>query len=485
MGALRTIDLAIVILYLMGIAGAGFFFARRNKSSDVYFKGGGCLPWWAVALSLFAALFSPLTFLAVPALVYTTDMSYLPILFGVVFVLPITIRWYIPFFRKLNVTSAYEYLEVRFNPLCRTFASAAFILFMISLTAIVAYLPAVALSAVTGMDVNLAIAAVIACAIVYGAIGGISAIVWIDFVQAVLLLGAMVAVVVFLLMGIDGGLSGCIEKGLDAGKFHAFDMALDWTRPTFWVVLIGGTVASFASYTSDQRVVQRYLTVPEIKAAAKSMYLQFGTSVITSVLLFFIGVALWVYYKGQPDGLPVLAKNDQILPVFIANGLPVGMAGLAFAAIAAATISTLAANMNSTAAAFSTDFYERLLKGRNKLRCGKVCSVLVGVFGGAFAIVLANTDMASAYEQFQRYTGILTGGLACLFLMGIFMPRVNGFGAVCGLVANYIVTFGLDRLSCSGKPHLLLYGFWGMVACLAVAPLASQFNRKRKEKGTI
>ena len=173
------------------------------------------------------------------------------------------------------------------------------------------------------------------------------------------------------------------------------------------------------------------------------------------------------------------------LPVLAAPGLPVGMAGLAFAAVAAATISTLAANMNSTAAAFSTDFYERLLKGRNKLRCGKVCSVLVGVFGGAVAIVLANTDMASAYEQFQRYTGILTGGLACLFLTGIFMPRVNGFGAVCGLVANYIVTFGLDRLSCSGKPHLLLYGFWGMIACLAVAPLASQFNRKRKEKGTI
>ena len=477
-GTLRTIDLAIVILYLVGIAGAGFVFARRNKSSDTYFKGGGRLPWWAVALSLFAALFSPLSFLAVPALVYTTDMSYLPIFFGLVFVLPITVRWYIPFFRKLNVTSAYEYLEVRFNPLCRTFASAAFILFMISLTAIVAYLPAVALSAVTGMDVNLAIAAVIACAIVYGAIGGISAIVWIDFVQAVLLLGAMVAIVAILLMGIDGGLSGCVAKGLEAGKFHAFDVSFDWTRPTFWVVLIGGTVANFASYTSDQRVVQRYLTVPDVRAAAKSMYLQFGTSVVTSSLLFFIGVALWVYYKGQPGGLPVLAKNDQILPVFIANGLPVGVAGLALAAIAAATISTLAANMNSTAAAFSTDFYERLFKGRNKLRCGKVCSVLVGVFGGAFAIVLANTDMASAYEQFQRYTGILTGGLACLFLMGLFMPRVNGVGAVCGLVANYAVTFGLDLVPWSGKPHLLLYGGLGMMVCMIVGMIVSVCARR-------
>lgn len=478
-GTLRVIDLIIVILYLVGIAGAGFFFVRRNRSSDVYFKGGGQMPWWAVSLSLFAALFSPLSFLAVPALVYVTDMSYLPIFFGgVLIVLPLTIRWYIPFFRRLDVTSAYEYLEKRFNPLCRAFASAAFILFMITLTAIVAYLPAVALSAVTGMDVNMAIATVILCAVVYGAIGGISAIVWIDFVQAILLLGAMAAVVVFLLMGIDGGLQGCIAKGMDAGKFRAFDLTLDWSRPTFWVVFIGGTVANFAAYTSDQRVVQRYLTVSDVNAAAKSMWMQAVTSVVTSSLLFFVGVALWVYYKGQPDGLPVLSKNDQILPVFIANGLPPGVAGLALAAIAAATISTLAANMNSTAAAFTTDFYERFFRGGDKLRCGRVCSVLVGVLGGVFAIVLANTELASAYEHFQRYTGILTGGLACLFLMGLFMPRVNGFGAVCGLVANYVVTFGLDLAPWSGKPHLLLYGFCGMVVCLIVASVASWPERR-------
>ncbi|MBQ3288270.1 MAG: sodium/solute symporter [Kiritimatiellae bacterium] len=479
MGTLRPIDLAIVILYLAGVAAAGFVFAHGNRSSDAYFKGGGKLPWWAVSLSLFAALFSPLSFLAIPALVYSTDMSYLPIFFGVAIVLPVTIRWYIPFFRTLNVTSAYEYLEVRFNLLCRMFASAAFILFMVSLTAIVAYLPSVALSAVTGMDVNVAIVAVILCAIAYGAAGGISAIVWIDFLQSLLLFGAMAAIVTFLVSGTDGGLSGCIAKGMDAGKFRAFDMALDWTRPTFWVVLIGGTVANFASYTSDQRVVQRYLTVKDVKAAARSMYLQVVVSVITSTLLFFTGVALWTYYASQPGGMPELAKNDQILPVFIANGLPAGVAGCALAAIAAATLSTLAANLNSTAAAFTTDFYRRLvLKGRKderrELMCGKVCTVLAGLLGGGFAIVLANGDLASAYEQFQRYIGMLTAGLGALFFMGIFMKCVNGFGAVCGLAANYAVTFGLDLLPWPGKPHMLLYGFFGMTACLAVAMLASR-----------
>ena len=135
--------------------------------------------------------------------------------------------------------------------------------------------------------------------------------------------------------------------------------------------------------------------------------------------------------------------------------------------------------MNSTAAAFTTDFYARLFKGRNTLRCGKVASLVCGILGCAFAIVLANANIASAYEQFQRYLGMLTAGLACLFLMGRFMPRVNGFGAVCGLVANYAVVFTLDALPWSGKPHLLLYGLVGMLTCIAIALLASMPRTKR------
>ena len=118
------------------------------------------------------------------------------------------------------------------------------------------------------------------------------------------------------------------------------------------------------------------------------------------------------------------------------------------------------------AAAVATDFYVRLFKGRNTLLCGKVASLACGVLGCAFAVLLANANISSAYEQFQRYLGMLTAGLASLFLMGIFMKRVNGFGAVCGLAANYVVTFGLDLAPWPGKPHLLLYGLFGMCVCM-------------------
>ena len=104
-------------------------------------------------------------------------------------------------------------------------------------------------------------------------------------------------------------------------------------------------------------------------------------------------------------------------------------------------------------------------------------TVVVGLLGGAFALVLANLDIGSVYDQFLKFLGVLTGGLACLFLMGRFLPFVTGRGAFLGLIANYAVCFALDLVPFAHKPHLLLYGFLGMVACLLVACLASRTCR--------
>ncbi len=348
-------------------------------------RGGGRLPWWVVSLSLYATLFSSITFLSIPALTYHSDCRYFFKTIGILVLVPVVVRYYLPFFRRLNLTSAYEYLEVRFNLGCRLFASAAFILFMVARTAVVAYLPAVALAAVTGMDVNLAIVAVTFVTIVYCTVGGVEAVVWSDFVQSVILIGSTVAIYAYLVCGTDGGLSGFLSKGMAAGKFRMLDFGWDWSQPVLWV--------------------------------------------------------------------------------------------------AAATMSTLSANLNSAATAFTTDFYRRLRKAgledagareRRTLLVGKVSTVVIGLLGGAFALVLANMDIGSVYDQFLKFLGVLTGGLACLFLMGRFLPFVNGRGAFVGLVANYAVCLALDLVPLARKPHVLLYGFFGMVACLVVAPLASR-----------
>lgn len=472
---MNKIDIAVIVAYLLGMAGMGFYFMRRNKDADAYFRAGGKLPWWVVSLSIYATMFSSITFISVPAMSYSGDMSYFVLQFGIILMAPVVVRWYLPFFRKLNLTSAYEYLEVRFNLPCRLFASAAFVLFMIARAGIVAYLPALAITSVTGMDINLAILAVVAITILYCTIGGVEAVIWSDFVQSLILIGSTVLIVVWAICGTEGGLSGFLSAGFDAGKFRVFDFALDWTRPCFWVLLVGGIVANLASYTSDQCVVQRYMTTPNEKGAARSILFNGVLSFVNSFVFFLMGVALWAFYRSHAATLPAGTKPDAVLPIFIAHELPVGLSGLV-AAVAAATMSTLSANLNSAASAFTTDFYTRVWKGGRSLRCGKVCTVFVGLLGGLFALWLANADIGNIYDQFQRFLGILTGGLGCLFFMGIFMKRVNGFGATCGLIANYVVCFGLDQAHFAGKPHLLLYGFLGMIVCLIIAPIMSSFG---------
>ena len=310
---MNKIDLAVIVVYLLGMAGMGFYFMRRNKDADAYFRAGGKLPWWVVSLSIYATMFSSITFISVPAMSYSGDMSYFILQLGIILMAPVVVRWYLPFFRKLNLTSAYEYLEVRFNLPCRLFASAAFVLFMIARAGIVAYLPALAITSVTGMDINLAILAVVAITILYCTIGGVEAVIWSDFVQSLILIGSTVLIVVWSICGTEGGLSGFLSAGFDSGKFRVFDFALDWTRPCFWVLLIGGIVANLASYTSDQCVVQRYMTTPNEKGAARSILFNGVLSFVNSFVFFLMGVAHWTFYRSHAAALPAGTAPQHLL----------------------------------------------------------------------------------------------------------------------------------------------------------------------------
>ena len=267
----------------------GLFFSRRNRSSDDYFRGGGKLPWWAVSLSIYATMFSSITFLSVPAMAYHTDMRYFSLSFGILLLAPLVVRRYLPFFRKLNW----------------------------------------------------AIAVVTVVTIFYCALGGVEAVVWSDFVQAVILIFGTAVMFAFLLLGTDGGIAGFVEKGLAAGKFHTFDFAFDWTQPCFWVVFVGGIVANLASYTSDQCVVQRYMTTRDEKGAAKSIYLNGALSFVNNIVFFLLGVALFTFVSSHPGFLPETVKGDAVFPYFIGFGLPPGVSGLLLAAVAATVASML------------------------------------------------------------------------------------------------------------------------------------------------
>lgn len=186
LGILNSI---VIALYFASLAWIGFYFSKKQKSTDDYFKGGGRLPWWAVGLSIFGTSLSAITFMSIPAKSYSSDWSYMLVNAGILMVVPIILYLFIPFYRRLNVTTAYEYLEQRFNALIRVVCSVAFILFQIGRMGVVMYLPAIALNVVTGFDIFFCIGLMGILSLIYTMMGGIEAVVWTDALQVVVLLG--------------------------------------------------------------------------------------------------------------------------------------------------------------------------------------------------------------------------------------------------------------------------------------------------------
>jgi SSS family transporter len=366
-----------------------------------------------------------------------------------------------------------------------SFASLAFNLFMVARVAVVAYLPALAVSAATGADVNLCIVGVSLLTILYCALGGIEAVIWSDVVQGTVLFVGALFILVLLTAETDGGLLGAFHLANAAGKLRMFDWAFDFSRPVVWVVVISGFAECLISYTSDQCVIQRYMTTKNTHEAARSLWLNVPLSVGIGSLFFAIGTVLYTFYRSHPERLAVtMPKADSVLPMFIVDDLPVGVAGLVLAGLFAATITTLSANLNSSATALTSDWFVRLRKtttDREQVRFAQVCTVAVGLAGMAGALALANADIRAVYDQFLKFIGILTSGLACLFMLGIFVRRVGSVAALCGLVANYVVCIGLDQLALPWKPHLLLYGAIGIATCLAAALAVSAVFPNRRE----
>ncbi|MBT8044603.1 MAG: hypothetical protein KJO79_06605, partial [Verrucomicrobiae bacterium] len=199
----------VVAFYLLAMVAVGYWFMKRESASstEAYFRGGQKIPSWVAGLSIFATMLSALTFMGIPARAYATDISWWIGQLTILIVAPIVAFCYLPFFRKLNVTSAYEYLERRFGVAVRIFASLSFILFHIGRIAIVLYLPALAIAAVTGIDVTTAILIMSVLCIIYTVMGGIEAVVWTDAIQALVLMGGAILCFVFVIYKVDGGFS--------------------------------------------------------------------------------------------------------------------------------------------------------------------------------------------------------------------------------------------------------------------------------------
>jgi SSS family transporter len=473
----------MVIIYLGGMIAVGIWFMRREQSgtTDRYFRGGQRIPWWVAGLSIFATMLSSLTFMGIPARTYQTDASWYLGQLPILLVVPLVAFFYLPFFRKLDLTSAYEYLEKRFNLPCRIFAALSFILFHIGRVAIVLYLPALALAVVSDIPVSTAILAIGVLCMIYTVIGGIEAVVWTDAIQALVLLGGAALCFILAVSQVDGGLGGMLQiASQDAKGFGNLDWrSLDWSSNTTGsalVLFVAFFFNSFVPYTSGQDVVQRYVTTKDIGAARKSLWMTMWMSIFGSMLFFGLGVAIYAFYKTHPGRLdPAMIKTDSILPHFIMHELPLGVSGILIAAIFAASQSTISSSLNSIATSWSKDFDMRIFRpNRNDstyLAAAKWVVMGVGSLGTATALWMAESDLQSAFAAFNTLIGLTAGSLGGLFALGVFTRRANGPGALIGALTGFtaVVSIELTKAPIAG----LLYAFIGCAVCFIIGWLAS------------
>ena len=438
-------DWVVIGLYFVVMFLIGMFFARRTKSTDDYFKAGGRVPALVTAMSIYATALSSISFIAIPASVYNNSWLLGMAPLGIILMVLWAAYTFVPFFRRVNVTTAYEYLGRRFDNSFRLVGSLTFILFHVVRMAIVIYLPTLAIQQVlpTLNPVLITVLVSIFC-VAYTSMGGIEAVLWSDAVQTVvLLLGAFLVIIVGFSSAPEGIGQG-FKLLADDGKIISPDFfSLDLAKSSIWVMIVGGFVNSIYSYVGSQDIVQRYATNKDENEARKSLFMNVPL-LCTSVIIFIgMGSALYIYFHFKAT-LPENVNGNAILPYFVVNALPVGISGLVIAAIFAAAQSTVSSSLNSVSTCMTADILEYFkpdMEDASKLKFARLSSWIVGIFSTLLAIYFIFNGQGDMFLYFQAITGLLGGPIAAVFLVGIFFDKVESKAVWVGFILSVIVAF--------------------------------------------
>ncbi|MDU8923495.1 sodium:solute symporter [Pasteurellaceae bacterium LIM206] len=444
----------VLIVYLVSMLGIGLYFTKRaSKSTDAFFKAGGHIPAWAAGLSIFATTLSSITYMSIPEQTFNKDWAYAIGSLVIIPIIPILIHYYVPFFRKLNVTTAYEYLEQRFSVTLRSLSSVLFIIYHIGRVAVVTYLPVLAITSVTTIDpLSVAVCIGVLC-IIYTFLGGIEGVIWSDVIQAiVLIVGALLIIAVGLYL-IDGGIFTVVNDAVDNKKFLS-GTNFDPSKLALFVPLIfvGQFVNSLYQYTGSQDVVQRFQTTRSIADTKKSLWMTGFLGVCTIPVFFSIGTILYSFYLHSAT-LPEGFNTSAILPYFVLTELPAGFSGLIIAAIFAAAQSTISSSLNSISACVVMDFkkrhFDNKFKAVSDVTLARLTIIIAGLISTGVTVYFTMGNTSSTWNVFLTISGLFGVPVAALFALGIFTRRANTKGVLIGFIGAIIIAFYVNTLAIS------------------------------------
>ncbi len=438
---MKFLDISIFIIYLAGIVLFGSSFYSKNRSSSSFTLGNKNIPTWVLSMSILATFVSSISYLALPGQAYQSNWNPFVFSLSLPFASWMAVKFFVPLYRSVNSPSAYTYLEMRFGPWAKIYASVMYLLTQLMRTGTILFLLALTLNVIVGWNMVTIIIVTGISVMIYALLGGIQAVIWTDAIQGIILvLGAVVCAIV-LLFSMPDGPRQLFQIATENNKFSLGSLKPELTTSTFWVVLIYGIFINLQNFGIDQNYVQRYMTATSEKEAKKSAMFGGLLYIPVSLLFMFIGTALFAYYIVHPGILPDGIQSDRVFPFYIFHNLPTGLTGLLLASIFAAGMSTISTSVNSSATVILNDYFKKSPDNprteKKSVRILYSSSFIFSILGILIAIAMINVE--SALDVWWKLASIFSGGMLGLFLLGYFSKMVTNISAIIGVVVGVIV----------------------------------------------
>lgn len=437
---MHIIDIIVFLLFTGGVVAFGCSFFKKKGTSEEFTSAGRSLPGWVVGMSIFATYVSSISYLGYPGKAFSGDWNAFVFSLSIPIASYFAARYFVPFYRSQDSISAYSFLENRFGPWARIYASSCYLLTQIARTGSILYLLALPMNVLLGWNIQTIIIVTSVAIVLYSMLGGMKAVIWTEAIQGIILIGGALVCMFILLFDMPEGPAQTFSIAMEDGKFSLGSFGSSLSESTFWVCLIYGVFTNLQNYGIDQSYVQRYHTAKNEKEAKFSALFGGYLFIPVSAVFFMIGTGLYAFYKVHPGVLPDGVGADYVFPFFIVNELPVGLTGLLIASIFAAGMSTIATSVTSSSTIILTDYYQRFRKhagNRERMLVLKLSSVGVGVAG--ILVAFAFMSVQSALDAWWALASIFSGGMLGLFLLGYISRKARNFDAVLGVVCGVIL----------------------------------------------
>jgi SSS family solute:Na+ symporter len=459
--SLSVIDIIVLAVYFGLTVGIGLYFSKKNTDTEEYFLGGRSFPGWALGLSLVGTCMSSVTFIAYPADSFKTTLVRLTLVATFPFVTLFGLYVMLPFFRRGTISSAYEYLALRFGRSISCYAAVLFFILQIIRVSSILYLVSLIIMSVTGLGFMTCMLLAGGVTALYTVSGGFDAVIWTDVLQTITLIAGsfiMIGVIVYNtpegfsylwdLAQSHGKLSLMMDLNSSTGQIEPLARGFSLSEKTFIMLLIAGAV-QFMNGQFDQINIQRWCSAKSAKEAKKAILVLAFSAVPIWASFMLVGTLLWAYFFNSPD--PVVSdmlngvkKAEEIVPYFLVTYMPKGCSGLVLAGALAAAMSSLSSSINVASMVWVRDIYQPYLvknkTDKHYLKIGFAAAAVVSACMMAGAYLFNISDAKTLNDLLSILASVFGGGMLAVFLLGVLTRKGDSRSVWVGLIANVLVT---------------------------------------------